>query len=76
MPNDSVLREYDNPEEPAIFYGTINQYFITDLNLGYKITNTYSILANITNVFNDMHREIIGGPELGRHFTFKVSATL
>lgn len=60
----------------GVFYGTINQYFIADANLGYKINNTYSILANITNLFNDVHREIVGGPELGRHFTFKVSATL
>ena len=27
----------------GVYYGTINQYFITDLNLGYKMTNTYSI---------------------------------
>ncbi|SVC49197.1 uncharacterized protein METZ01_LOCUS302051, partial [marine metagenome] len=60
----------------GVFYGTIDQYFIADANLGYKINNTYSILANITNLFNDVHREIVGGPELGRHFTFKVSATL
>ena len=60
----------------GVFYGTIDQYFITDVNLGYKINNTYSILANITNVFNDVHREIVGGPELGRHFKFKVSAKL
>ena len=25
----------------GVFYGTIDQYFITDVNLGYKINNTY-----------------------------------
>jgi iron complex outermembrane receptor protein len=60
----------------GVFYGTIESYFISDLGIGYKLNKTFSVLANITNIFNDYHREIVGGPELGRHFKFKVSATL
>jgi outer membrane receptor protein involved in Fe transport len=60
----------------GVFYGTIKKYFITDLSLGYKINPTFSVLGNITNIFNDYHSEIVGGPELGRHFKFKVSAKL
>ena len=60
----------------GVFYGTIESYFISDLGIGYKLNKTFSVLANITNIFNDYHREIVGGPELGRHLKFKISTTL
>ena len=60
----------------GVFYGTFESYFISDLGIGYKLNKTFSVLANITNIFNDYHREIVGGPELGCHLKFKISTTL
>ena len=60
----------------GVFYGTIPSYFVTDISLTYKINETWAAMFNGSNILNDYHREIIGGPKLGRHFKFQISASL
>ena len=60
----------------GVFFGTIPSYLITDVSMSYKVNEAWSFMLNASNVFNDVHREIIGGPELGRHFKFQIAASL
>ncbi|MFQ6611887.1 MAG: TonB-dependent receptor [Fidelibacterota bacterium] len=55
----------------GVHFGTIPTYFIIDTMIGYKISQRYSLLLNIKNLNGDNHREIVGGPKLGRHITIK-----
>jgi len=60
----------------GVFYGTIPSYFVTDISMTYKINEIWSVMFNGSNIFNDYHREIIGGPKLGRHLKLQVAASL
>ena len=60
----------------GVFYGTIPSYFVTDISMTYKINDTWSVMFNGSNIFDDYHREIIGGPKLGRHLKLQVAASL
>ena len=42
--------------------------------LGYRFNDRYDLLFNVNNMNNDVNREIIGGPKLGRQFTLKFNA--
>ncbi|GIR23271.1 hypothetical protein CM15mP37_07760 [bacterium] len=41
--------------------------------IGYRFNETYDLLFNVNNLNNDVHREIIGGPKLGRQWTLKLT---
>ena len=58
----------------GVHYGTIKSYTVFDAALGYNFNPTYGILLNINNLNSDVHNEIIGGPELARHYTLKLTA--
>ena len=61
----------------GVHYGTIDSYMIIDTMVGYQFKGNlspYSLLLNINNLNNDEHREIIGGPKLGRNVTLKLNA--
>lgn len=60
----------------GVYFGTIEEYVVVDANLGYRFNNMFTLQLNGSNVLNDRHREIIGGPRLGRHLTAKLSAML
>jgi len=60
----------------GVFYGTIPSYFVTDISMTYKINNIWSAMFNGSNIFDDYHREIIGGPKLGRHLKLQIAASL
>ena len=68
------IPEYD--WSSGVFYGTIPSYFITDISMTYQINDTWSAMFNGSNIFDDYHREIIGGPKLGRHLKLQVAASL
>jgi len=55
----------------GVHYGTIQTYLIIDTMVGYKFNDRFGLLLNIKNLNGDRHREIIGGPKLGRHITLK-----
>ena len=68
----------------GVHFGTIESYTVLDGGIGYNFQHkwrdssirTYSLLFNISNINNHFHNEIIGGPELGRHFTLKLTARI
>ncbi|MFQ6616517.1 MAG: TonB-dependent receptor [Fidelibacterota bacterium] len=60
----------------GVYFGTIEEYFVVDAYLGYRFNNMFTLQLNGSNIFNDRHREIIGGPRLGRHLTARLSTTL
>ena len=68
----------------GVHFGTIESYTVLDGGIGYNFQHkwrdssirTYSVLFNISNINNHFHNEIIGGPELGRHFTLKLTARI
>ncbi|MBC8310943.1 MAG: TonB-dependent receptor, partial [Candidatus Marinimicrobia bacterium] len=68
----------------GVHFGTIESYTVLDGGIGYNFQykwkdssiRTYSLLFNTSNINNDFHNEIIGGPELGRHFTLKLTARI
>lgn len=60
----------------GVHFGTIPTYLILDAMLAYKFDQRYSLLLNMNNISGKMHREIIGGPEMGRHITLKLNVKL
>ncbi|MEE8334824.1 MAG: TonB-dependent receptor, partial [Candidatus Neomarinimicrobiota bacterium] len=60
----------------GVHFGTIPTYLVLDGMLAYKFDRRYSLLLNINNISGNMHREIIGGPEMGRHVTLKLNVKL
>jgi len=58
----------------GVHYGVIDKYLVFDTMVGYKFSEKYDLLLNINNINDDLHREIIGGPKLGRHITLKLNA--
>ena len=58
----------------GVHYGIIDEYLVFDTMLGYRFAERYDLLLNINNINGDVHREIIGGPKLGRHITLKLNA--
>jgi outer membrane receptor protein involved in Fe transport len=68
----------------GVHFGTIESYTVLDGGIGYNFQHewrdssirTYSLLFNVSNINNHFHNEIIGGPELGRHFTLKLTARI
>ena len=58
----------------GVHYGKINAYNVFDVALGYNFNKSYGLLLNVNNLTNNLHNEIIGGPDLGRHLTLKLTA--
>ncbi|MBT3216583.1 MAG: TonB-dependent receptor [Candidatus Marinimicrobia bacterium] len=50
----------------GIYFGDIKPYTIFDLHIGYKINNYATANLSISNLLDNKHTEIIGGPSLGR----------
>ena len=55
-------------------FGTIESYFVLDGMIGYRFNEKYDLLLNLNNMNDNLHREIIGGPKLGRQITLKFNA--
>ncbi|UCH11391.1 MAG: TonB-dependent receptor, partial [Fidelibacterota bacterium] len=60
----------------GIFIGTVQSYTVADLGWGYRLDDNYTVKVNINNVNNDIHREIIGGAQLGRQILVNLSVNL
>ncbi|MFB0516009.1 MAG: TonB-dependent receptor [Candidatus Neomarinimicrobiota bacterium] len=58
------------------FVGTIPRYTVADLNWGFRFNDRYSFKMMVNNLNNDVHREIIGGAELGRQIILNLSLKL
>lgn len=62
------------PMNSGVFVGEIGSYTVFDANLSYRLPMipgaTFSVTA--TNLFDNLHREFIGAPELGRLVMFRM----
>lgn len=52
----------------GVYLGNVDSYAVVDANVGYKlpVASGAQVSLTITNLFNDVHREFVGAPELGR----------
>lgn len=58
----------------GVHFGMIESYFVLDGMVGYRFNEKYDLLLNLNNINDNLHREIIGGPKLGRQITLKFNA--
>ena len=60
--------------DSGLYHGQIESYNVLDLNLGYRIPSSSSVRVSVNayNVFDTVHREMLGAPELGRLVMMKV----
>ena len=55
--------------------GTIGPYNIIDIHYNYEISKNLKFGVTATNLFNDMHRELVGGAEMGRQVIMSLTTT-
>ena len=52
----------------GVFIGDVEQYAVFDANISYRLPDfegaTFGLTA--TNIFNNVRREFVGAPEIGR----------
>ena len=49
---------------------------IYDLLYNYDLTKTLNLNLTVQNIFNKVHKEMIGGPALGRQMLIRLTASL
>ena len=64
------------PWQSGVYFGTIGPYTIFDLHARYQIVDKVAGLLTVSNIFNDSHIEIQGGPAIGRVLMFRLQAEL
>ena len=64
------------PWQSGVYFGTIGPYTIFDLHARYQIIDKVAGLLTISNIFNDSHIEIQGGPAIGRVLMLRLQAEL
>ncbi len=57
----------------GIWAGDIGPYDLVDLHYKYQFTKNLSASMSCLNIFNDVHKEIIGGAKMGRQFVMRFS---
>ena len=62
------------PMNSGVFVGDVDTYTVFDANLSYKLPVFSGATLSVTgtNLFNDLHQEFIGAPELGRLLMFRM----
>ena len=55
--------------------GVIGPYNIIDLHYNYNITPNLKFGVTAMNLFDDFHRELIGGAEMGRTVIMRLTTT-
>ena len=66
---EARLRYTDGfPMNSGVYVGDVESYAVLDANVGYRLRALPGAMISITgtNVTNNLHREFIGAPELGR----------
>ncbi len=48
------------------YIGDVESYFLVDLGIGYRLGRALRADLNVANVTNNLHREFIGAPKVGR----------
>ena len=59
----------------GIWSGFIGPYDIFDIHYNYKILENLSLSISAQNIFNDKHKELIGGAKIGRQINFRLEST-
>ena len=59
----------------GIWSGIIGPYRIFDLHYNRKVTNNLTCSVSAMNIFNDEHRELIGGAKMGRQVILKMTSS-
>tara|TARA_B110000014_G_scaffold249036_1_gene223941 strand:+ start:2458 stop:6834 length:4377 start_codon:yes stop_codon:yes gene_type:complete len=59
--------------QDGIWAGQIGPYDLFDLHYKYKINRNLSASVSCLNLFNEVHREIIGGAKMGRQIVMRFS---
>jgi len=56
------------PMNSGVYVGTVNSFTVFDANVAYKLpfASGATVSLTVNNVFNDLHREFIGAPRMGR----------
>lgn len=55
------------PMNSGVYVGNVEAYSVLDLALGYRFSGSGLMLGlNVTNVLDNVHREFVGAPEIGR----------
>lgn len=71
------LRHVDRFEwQAGVYFGTIREYNILDLHIGYPINDHLKLFATINNALDDRHTEIVGGPKLGRMVVLRLQGRI
>ena len=69
------LRHVDEFEwADGVWGGTIGPYNIFDIHYNYQITDNLKFGITATNVFDDQHRELIGGAKMGRQLINRLTS--
>ena len=58
--------------QSGTYIGDVKPYFLADLGIGYEIGGGLRADLNISNVANNVHREFIGAPKIGRVGTVRL----
>ena len=61
--------------QDGIWSGTIGPYQIVDLHYNRKITPNLMFSISGMNIFNDVHKELIGGAKMGRQIILKMTSS-
>ena len=56
--------------QDGIWLGTIGPYNLIDVHYNYEINQYLSFNITAMNIFNDIHRELIGGAKMGRQVIY------
>ena len=59
----------------GIWSGIIGPYNILDIHYNYSITKNVELSISAINLFNDMHKELIGGARMGRQIIMRMSSS-
>jgi len=56
------------PMNSGVYIGVVDNYTVFDANVGYRLPMApqATVTLTVTNIFDNLHQEFIGAPELGR----------
>jgi iron complex outermembrane receptor protein len=62
------------PMNSGVYVGTVDEYTVLDANVTYRLAAIPGATLNVTgsNLFDNLHQEFIGAPQLGRLLMFRV----
>ena len=64
------------PWQSGVYFGMIGPYTIFDLHARYQLIDKAAVLLSVSNILNNYHIEIQGGPAIGRLVMLRLQAEL